>query len=381
LSGFQQLRDCYSRRDEFARESSAAGGKVVAYMCDNFPHELVTAAGMFPFRLRGDPAAPTPHVDRYVVPDRPPMIDVPAFVDAMLEPLVAGRHEFVDYVVIPHGRKAIESSYESLIRARAGGAPIHRVELFYLDKSWVPGAAARAFDRQSLLALKAQLELWAGVSITDDALTAALADAQRGRALLARLNRLRLEHPPRVSGSDALLVYALASAMAPAQLGALLDGLLADASGSAARPGPRICLGGSTQPSTTFYELVESCGATIVGEDHCWGERTAGCGVPDGLSPLEGLASRYHDTPACSIEFPLDHALARWRASVRLARPDGVLLCVAPGDELHVWDTPDKMALLAADGIPSLHLGPDAYGTSEAQLTQTIRTWLDGLRR
>ena len=133
----ESLRHRHDRREDFAREWAADGGKVVAYMCDNFPQELVAAAGMLPFRLRGDPSAPTPNVARYVEPDRSAMVTVPAFVDAMLEPLVAGEYEFVDYVVVPHGRKAIETGYESLIRARKAGAPMRPVKLFYLDKSWV----------------------------------------------------------------------------------------------------------------------------------------------------------------------------------------------------------------------------------------------------
>lgn len=373
----ESLRRRHDRREDFAREWAAGGGKVVAYMCDNFPHELVAAAGMLPFRLRGDATAPTPSVARYVVPDRSAMVTVPAFVDAMLEPLVAGDYEFVDYVVVPHGRKAIEMGYESLLAAAKAGAPMREVELFYLDKSWVPGSDSSAFDRGCLLALKAQLEQWAGAPIADDALADAIADARRGRALLTRLNLLRIAQPARLTGADALLVYSLASAMPRAQHNELVEELLAQAGELPARAGPRIYLAGSPQPTTALYRLIESRGATVVGEDHCWGERAVGCPMPDGLAPLDGLAERYHRTPVCSIEFPLESALARWRASVRRAHPDGVLLYVVSGDELHIWDTPDKARLLAEDGIPALHLTRDGYEVGDRR----IGDWLDRLDR
>jgi benzoyl-CoA reductase/2-hydroxyglutaryl-CoA dehydratase subunit BcrC/BadD/HgdB len=372
----KELRRLHERRDEFAREWSADGRKVVAYMCDNFPHELVAAAGMLPFRLRGEPFAPTPNVARYVAPDRSAMVTVPPFVDAMLEPLVAGDYEFVDYVVVPHGRKAIETGYESLMRARNAGAPMREVRLFYLDKSWVPGSDSSAFDRRCLLELKAQLEHWAAAPITDGALTTAITEAQRGRALLARLNRLRIEQPPRLAGSDALLVYSLASAMPRAEHNELVEELLGGACELPARDGPRIYLGGSPQPTTALYQLIESYGATVVGEDHCWGERTVGCPTPEGVSALDGLIQSYHRTPVCSIEFPLERALDRWRAGVRRARPDGVLLYVVSGDELHIWDTPDKVRLLAEDGIPSLHLDRRGYEATG----QEIGEWVSELR-
>jgi hypothetical protein len=344
-------------------------------MCDNFPDELVAAAGMLPFRLRGEASAPTPNVARYVAPDRNPMVTVPPFVDAMLEPLVAGDCDFVDYVIVPHGRKAIETGYESLMRARSAGAPMREVELFYLDKSWVPGSDASAFDRRCLLALKAQLEQWAAAPITDDALRTAITEAHRGRALLARLSRLRTEQPPRLAGTDALLVYSLASAMPRAEHNKLVEELLREAAGLPARHGPRIYIAGSPQPTTALYRLIESRGATVVGEDHCWGERAVGCPIPDGLSSLDGLAERYHRTPVCSIEFPLERALARWHRAVWRARPDGVLLYVVSGDELHIWDTPDKARLLAADGIPSIHLDRPGYEGSDRE----INVWLSGL--
>jgi benzoyl-CoA reductase/2-hydroxyglutaryl-CoA dehydratase subunit BcrC/BadD/HgdB len=373
----ESLRHRHDRREDFAREWAADGGKVVAYMCDNFPHELVAAAGMLPFRLRGNPSAPTPNVAHYVEPDRSAMVTVPAFVDAMLEPLLSGEYEFVDYIVVPHGRKAIETAYESLMRARKSGAPMRPVKLFYLDKSWMPGTDSAAFDRSSLLALKAQLEQWTSAPVADDALAEAIAQAQRGRALLARVNLLRTTQPARLAGADALLVYSLASAMPRAEHNKLLEELLAQASDLPARAGPRIYVAGSPQPTTALYQLIESRGATVVGEDHCWGERAVGCPIPDGLSPLDGVAERYNRTPVCSIEFPLESALARWRASVRRARPDGVLLYVLSGDELHVWDTPDKARLLAEDGIPGLHLDRDGYEVDDRQ----IDDWLSGLDR
>ncbi len=249
-------------------------------MCDNFPHELVAAAGMLPFRLRGDPTAPMPHVARYVAPDRSATISVPAFVDAMLEPLVSGAYDFVEYVVVPHGRKAIESSYGSLVRAHAAGAPMRDLNLFYLDKSYLPGFSSSVFDRGCLLALKEQLERWAAAPITDTAISEAIEETNRGRALLARLNRLRNGEPPRLSGADALLVYSLASAMPRAAHNRLVEELLTRMAELPTRTGPRIYVAGSPQPSVGLYQLIESLGATVVSEDHCWGERTAGCPMP-----------------------------------------------------------------------------------------------------
>ena len=379
MSGvLDEVRRHHDRRDDSARAWRAAGGKVVAYMCDNFPEELVAAAGMLPFRLSGDPAAPAPQVARYIAPDRHPMVKVPQFVDAMLEPVVSGAQEFIDHVVVPHGRKAVEACYESLSRAPAAGAPMPDLRLFYLDKSHVPGYSESVFDHHCLLAFRAQLEEWGGAPIGDDALTDAIAQSNRGRSLLARLNRLRASDPPRLSGADAAMIYALSTAMPRAAHNDLVQGLLDDAGSLAARRGPRIYLAGSPHPTPRLYQLVESLGATIVGEDHCWGERIAGCPVPVTPSPMEGLAERYHQRPVCSIEFPLDRAVDRWQAAVRRARPGGVLVYVVDGDELHVWDTPDRLGRLADDGVPTLHLARQRPA-EDAKRRDRIAAWLTTL--
>jgi benzoyl-CoA reductase/2-hydroxyglutaryl-CoA dehydratase subunit BcrC/BadD/HgdB len=379
MSGvLDEVRRRHDRRDDSAREWRAAGGSVLAYMCDNFPEELVAAAGLLPFRLGGDPGAPAPQVARYVAPDRHPMVRVPRFVDAMLEPVVSGAQEFVDYVVVPHGRKAVEACYESLSRAPAAGAPMPDIRLFYLDKSHVPGYSESVFDHHCLLSFKAQLEEWCAAPVTDDALADAIAEANRGRALLARMNRLRVSDPPRLSGTDAAMVYVLAGAMPRAAHNDLVQRLVDDAASLPARPGRRIYLAGSPHPTPRLYRLVESLGATIVGEDHCWGARIAGCPVPVTPSPMEGLADRYHQRPVCSIEFPLDRALDRWQANVRLARPDGVLVYVVDGDELHIWDTPDRLERLAHDGVPSLHLARQRPA-DDVKLRDRIGAWLTEL--
>jgi len=350
-------------------------------MCDNFPVELAAAAGMLPFRLDGDPAAPAPHVQRYIGPDRNPLIRVPAFADAMLEAVVSGDYGFIDYLVVPHGRKAIEASYELLTRARAAGAPIDDVRLFYLDKSYLPGFSSSVFDRECVLALKAQLEEWSRAPVTDPALAEAIEQANRGRTLLARVNRLRISESPRLSGADAVRLYSLAGAMTRPAHNAMSEALLAEASEMPARSGPRIYLSGTPQPTPALYELVESLGTTVVGEDHCWGARTAGCPTPVRPSPLEGLAERYHEVPVCSIEFPLQQAVDRWQARVRVTRPDGVIVYVAEDDELHIWDAPDRLGRMAADGVPALHLARQPPELDREDLRETIDAWLAELSR
>ena len=55
MGPLEEIKKLYEQRDRAAREWKAQGGKVVGYISDDVPDEMVLAAGFFPFRMSGDP--------------------------------------------------------------------------------------------------------------------------------------------------------------------------------------------------------------------------------------------------------------------------------------------------------------------------------------
>src|SRR6478609_9535059 len=98
------LREQYRWRDRAARAWKADGGRVVGYLCDNMPEELIMAAGFLPYRLSGDPTEGTDAIEQYVQPYAPPFSARNrgvGFTDAILNMLLRGRYAFLDYLVVP----------------------------------------------------------------------------------------------------------------------------------------------------------------------------------------------------------------------------------------------------------------------------------------
>jgi benzoyl-CoA reductase/2-hydroxyglutaryl-CoA dehydratase subunit BcrC/BadD/HgdB len=374
------FRDVFRDRMARARAWTSSGRQVVGYACDNVPGELVEAAGLLPYRLIGDPTTPRPFVDRYIAPNRDVVSSAPAFVDALFEGVLSGACDVLDYLVIPHTRKSVEVFYGKLTAAGAAHDELALPELAHLDKSHLPFFASNVFNRNSLAALRSQLEAWTDAPISASALAAAIEDANEGRLLLAQVNALRVARRPRLAGAEALLVYAAAGAMPRSEHNALLRDLLARADELPHRSGPRVLLAGSPVDHPGVYDMIESSGATVVAEDHCWGGRCAGPMVAVDVDPFDALAAWYHEKSACSIEFPLADALTRWHARARAAHIDGAVFRVITGDELHMWEVPDQMALLADDGIPSLHLSLRAYDGDLEPDRQAVAEWLEQLR-
>jgi benzoyl-CoA reductase/2-hydroxyglutaryl-CoA dehydratase subunit BcrC/BadD/HgdB len=378
------FRRHYRQRDLAARAWKAAGGKVVGYLCDNVPEELIIAAGFLPYRLSGDPLAGTDAIERYVQPFAPPFSARNrgvGFVDAMLEMLLDGRFDFLDYLVIPHTRKTIQAMYRELDQARAAHPDLVLPELHYLDRAYTPFYASEVFNREHLLELRSQLERWSGQPLTVTALAEAIELTNTSRYLLQRLATLRGADPPQVSGVDALQVIATSFFMPKAEHNQLLRNLLEVPPHSALRGKARLFVGGSPLDNLQLYELVESCGGVVIAEDHCWGNRCGEAPADTSLPPFEALADRYHRQPACSIEFPMARVVDRCVARACTASVDGALFFVMQDDGVHVWDTPDEIAALERNGIPSLHLTRQPYHFHDPEpLRQQLGQFIGTLR-
>jgi benzoyl-CoA reductase/2-hydroxyglutaryl-CoA dehydratase subunit BcrC/BadD/HgdB len=166
-----------------------------------------------------------------------------------------------------------------------------------------------------------------------------------------------------------------------AVLRALLSEVDADPDAFSPRDGPRVFVGGSPHDHPAVYEIIESCGATVVGEDHCWGNRTAFWDHRTDLSPLQRLAWRFHEQPACSIQFPMSDTVDLCVRRAALAQPDAAIFFGLEHETAQVWETPDEIRGLAEHGIPSLHLSEQPYRLTDREgLRARIEAFLGPIR-
>jgi benzoyl-CoA reductase/2-hydroxyglutaryl-CoA dehydratase subunit BcrC/BadD/HgdB len=385
VSALEDLRQHYRQRDRSARAWQAAGGRVVGYLCDNVPEELILAAGFLPYRLSGDPEASTEPLDRYVQPFAAPFSARNrgvGFVDAMLAMLLACRFDYVDYLIVPHTRKTIQAFYRELTLAKQSDPALRIPELFYLDRAYTPFYASEVFNRECLADLRAQLEAWSGEALTDAALSEAIEVTNTTRRLLQQLAELRAAEPPQISGVDALKVIGASFFMDKREYNRLLQSLVAEGPLDHLSGKPRVFVGGSPLDNVGFYELVEACGAVVVSEDHCWGNRCGELEADTSLPAFEALADRYHRKPACSIEFPMSRVVERCVGRARAARVDGAIFFVMESDGVHIWDTPDEIAALERNEVPSLYLTGQPYRLEDPEPLRTrLSEFIGTLRR
>jgi benzoyl-CoA reductase/2-hydroxyglutaryl-CoA dehydratase subunit BcrC/BadD/HgdB len=279
----------------------------------------------------------------------------------MLQQLLDGTFGLLDYLIVPHNRNSIQAIFRELRDARRFHGGLPQFETYYLDKAWSSSFVSEAYNRDAIIRLRQQLESWAGKPIEDATLLEWIAIGDRNRELLRGVADLRAANPPRLSGADALEIIGSSMFMDKREHNRLLEAFLATAGELPARDGVRLFLGGSPLDHTRVYQAIEACGATIVAEDHCWGNRVADSYGEGPADPILELGRRFHRKPACSITLPLKATVQGCARRAAAASADAAIFYVMEDDWSQNWETPGEVKALGAAGVPALHLARQAY--------------------
>jgi benzoyl-CoA reductase/2-hydroxyglutaryl-CoA dehydratase subunit BcrC/BadD/HgdB len=359
MNPLETMKTVYKRRDLAAKEWKEKGGKVVGYFCDSVPDEMILAAGFLPFRISGDPLIGTERADKYTEPV------YEGFVRSMLNGLLSGHFDFLDYLIIPHSRDSIQALYAILYDVKQFEPRIEFPELYLFDtlhtRSWL--AARYMYDR--VCDLKKKLEEWSGKEMTNQALARAIAVGNESRTLLKAVAALRAADPPRVSGVEALQIIGSSMFMHKEDHNGLLTGFLNGSDSLPVLGGARLFVEGSPMDNSQFYEIIESCDATIVAEDNCWGNRHSDDPVSLSLDPLEAITDRYLFRSPCPRMHPIGSRVDYCLKSVVEARAQGVVFNILKWDYTQTWETPDEIRALEERGIPVLSFKNQEYLLSD----------------
>lgn len=360
MGPFEEIKKLYEHRDRAAWEWKAKGGKIVGYISDDVPDEMVLAAGFFPFRMSGDPAGGTAEADKYTEYFLDPSIR------SILNMLLTGRYTFLDFIIIPHHSDATLKLYHQLWWIHRVNPAITFPPVYFFDVLHTPFLTSSLFVRDRLFDLKKQLEMWSGKEISYEALSRAIAIGNENRVLLNKVAELRITEKPRISGTEALQIIGTSTFMLKEEHNRLLTKFLYGAESLPEKNGVRLFIEGSDLDNLQFYELAESCNAVIVAENSNWGNRYFDDLVDESVDPMEALADRYHARPsrlrtqtsAQRVDYCVQKALK--------AKAQGTTFYLLEWDPALAWDQPDQKKVLDEKGIPSICFSDQKYFLSES---------------
>lgn len=369
MSAFDELQKHYLKRDLAARQWKANGGKVVGYLCNNVPEEFILAAELFPFRLSGDPWGGTEKIGNYS--EQGNVFSREGFVASILHMILKGKYDFLDYLVIPHARDSVHRLYATLSSSQLENSDLKLPEIFYLDNLHTYFYSAGLYNRDRWLELKKQLERWSGKEITKESLSKAISDTNENKSLLKKMADFRAEEAPCISGVDAMQIIGSSMFMLKHDHNKLLKEYLAGIDDFPRKKGARIFVEGSPLDNLQLYEIIESCGATVVAEDNCWGNRSFDAPIDSTADPVEAVIDRYNNKAPCPRMFPMSSRIDYCLRSALAAKVQGVIFNVNRFDEMQAWEVPDEIKALQESGIPSLYLKDRPYLIDDREVLKT----------
>jgi benzoyl-CoA reductase/2-hydroxyglutaryl-CoA dehydratase subunit BcrC/BadD/HgdB len=375
MESFEIMQRHYQERSMAAKEWKKSGGKVVGYISHAIPVEMIIAAGLFPFRMSGDPIRTTEVGDKTMEYFFDPM------VRSQYDMLLTGQYDFLDLLVIPHCNDSVFKLYYYLLEAKRIEPSLNLPDVYLFDMLYTRWLSTGLYNRDRVRNFKEKLEELSGKELSNGSLASAISIVNENRMLLKRISDLRKEFRPRISGVEALQIIGSSMFMSKEEHNKLLKGFLCKADQLAPKNGVRVSIEGSPIDNLQFYELVESCGATIVTERHTWGDRYSDSPVDASIEPLEAIVEKYHLRSPSPRVYPSSEEADDCLKIAEDSKVQGVIFFFLEWDDMPAWQYPEQKKVLEDNCIPTLCLRMQKYHLSDTQeLKSTIESFIKEIR-
>ncbi|WP_276352176.1 2-hydroxyacyl-CoA dehydratase subunit D [Cohnella caldifontis] len=354
MTALNKLVQAYDHKHKAALEWKENGGLVAACLGADVPEEMLIAAGVLPVRIFGDGAA-TDTADLYLEKGFDPG------VRALFEQIVSGSYRYADRLFISNSSDALIRVYYYL-RAMREAEPDKPVpDLYFYDFLHTRYRMSALYNRARTDVLLQELEKWTGKRIAREDLAAAIDVCNRNRELLNKVAELRTADRPRISGANALRIIGSSMVTPVREHNEWLRRLLEEAPGYAPLDGVRLFFTGSAHDHPEFYELAESCGGIVVGEDHDKGDRHYAVMTDPNVDPIDAIVDRYQFRSVSSSQGTVTERTAELAKRVRETRAEGVIAYIHESDDAPSWDFPEQRKALEAMGVSVLLLDRQPY--------------------
>jgi benzoyl-CoA reductase subunit C len=320
-----------------------SGGKVVGHFQVYFPEEIVHAAGMLPFKVRGAQIEAVQADSRFGS-------YLCSILKTSLELALSKRVEFDMFVTQP-----ICDAARNLGAVWGRNFP-YPCQILYLPQN-ANSPAAVTYLRNEYARLQRDIEQITGRPVKEDDLRRSLKIYNRNRALLRDLYAMKRDTPWLVSADEAYVLTAIGGLMPREEHNEILEVVLPQLAARPTKKQDKIRLvfeGGFCEqpPLDLIRAIARSC--YVVDDDLLIGLRWILEDVPLDGDPLFNLASAYLETSSYS---PVQHDLRKPKEKmlierIRNSRADAAILTAAKMCEPGLEEQVAYLHALDKEGIP-----------------------------
>jgi bzd-type benzoyl-CoA reductase N subunit len=367
----------YAEYGARARQLKGQGKKVIGYLTALMPVEVMTAAGVIPLRMKGNPKEAITkadgHMETIVCP----------FVRSVFDSALRGKYDFLDGIVLPHQCDSIEKTND-----------VWRYNLdlpywYFLNVPHLADGPSLKFMGKILEEFSKSLEAFTGNAITGEALAHAVSAHNENRRLMRDLYRLRQTSPPLVSGVEMMKILVAAMSLPVKESSELIESVTEEAK-ERKRPlndgKPRIMLVGDQIDDTTLVEAIEYAGAWVVMDDLSIGSKVYWNDVGVTPDPIKGIAERYLKKlklPTTFIdarnnyEENLETRFGHLKGYAEDFNVSGVIVLTYKNCDPYGFEVPALKSYLTSLGMSVLHLEDEYHVSAFARLKTRIEAFLE----
>ena len=361
--------------NHYIEEWKRNGGKIIGYPCTYLPEEIIYAAGILPYRLRGTECVGLTIADTFL--SRTAHC---SFARSVLELGLTGKYDFLDGVVYTNGCDHMRRAYDNW-KAQDNTPSF----MYMLPVPHTITPHGLKWYQEEVILFKQHLESAFSITIDDLNLRNAIEVYNETRRLLKQLYELRNEDQPRITGAEILKIVIAAVSMPREKYNQLLAQSIEEIG---SRKGisnyrARFMVVGSANDDPALIELIEATGGLVVTDSLCFGARFFWDLDDETGDPLESIATRYYYHTPCPRmygEFPGRIAFIKDMASK--AGVDGIILQTIKYCDLHGVENALLEKNLEKEGIPTLRLERE-YGplADTGRIRTRIQAFLERIGR
>ncbi len=267
------------------------GKGIIGYFCSSFPEEIITAAGMMPFRIRATGSEDTELSDSFFSSNNC------SFPRHAFNLALKGEFDFLDGIIVFNSCDNIRRIYDHWQRQLK--TPF--VEFVHIPKK--AEAAQVDWFREEMSIFKEKVESHFNLELTDDKLAEAIKTHNETRQLLRQLYDLRKGDSPPITGAETIAITVASTAMPKLTYNKLLKDLLKELNSAKGHSDykARLMVIGGELDNPGYIDVIESQGGLVVTDSLCFGTRIFWKDVDENIEdPLTALSQYYIvERPSC----------------------------------------------------------------------------------
>ena len=349
------------------------GGKIVGFCGGDIPEEILAAAGVLPYWLRGPYAEiPLESANAYLY------IYACSYARSIFETAFNRDYDFLDGVASgPYcdGTRRLIDVWEKYV-----SPPV----IHFLNTPHKFSFEAEDFYHQNILGFVSALEKTFETRITEETLRGTIRTYNLTRTLFSRLYALRKREAPPISGAEVMEVYNASAVMPREEFNVPLENLVDELESTEREVEGkiRLMLNGTILHNPDYVRGIEDMGGLVVADSLLNGAMSFVDMVSEDLDmdPLKAISSYYLKKFPSPRMYPADIRYGRITGLAEEYGVDGVITGIVRYCAPHIYDEPRLKKRLDAKGIPSLKLDLEYGMAATGQVKTRVQAFLEMIK-